>query len=194
MRRSNLRLVLLLMVACIVGTSMLAGQHRIAQDRPKQLVEFNDGLRAYRNGQNEIAVEYFQKSIDEYNAARKADRDPFALRIYRPSRLYAGQAHHYRAKALIKEDKLLDALAAFVASQQINPGDQFDDWSSPEEIRAMTLASFDCKRNMERFLQQNPRLAEGLRPGNRQGPNEGPSPINDPNQGRQAKGRPKDDI
>lgn len=186
--------VTLLVVSFATGTAIIAYRDRMIADQPPQLVQYNNGLRAYRNGQNELAVELFQRSIDEYKAASRQNTSVFTLAKPQPSRLYAGLAWHGCGKAFIKLGRPLDALNAFIASQQVNPGDWFDEGTSPEEVRQLNLASFDCKRNMERLLQDNPQLAEGLRPGRPGQKGDKPSPNNDPNNGRTPKGRPQDDI
>lgn len=185
---------LLLVVAFAAGIALIPTRDRLAPVQSKQLVEFNNGLRAYRNGQNDVAVEHFQKSVDEYKASLVRAPELFAVRKISPSRLYAGRALHHMAKAFIKLERPLDALGAFVASQQINPGDYYEADLSPPEIRELQVASAECKRNMEKFLQDNPQLAGGLRSGPSGPKGSQPAPGNDPNKGRTGKGRPQDDI
>jgi tetratricopeptide (TPR) repeat protein len=184
----------LLVVAFAAGIALIPTRDRLAPVQSKQLLEYNGGLRAYRNGQHDVAVEYFQRSVDEYKASLVSTPELLTVRKISPSRLYAGLALHHMAKAFIKLERPLDALNAFLASQQINPGDYYDPGLSPAEIRDLFIASADCKRNMEKFLKDNPQLAGGLRSGPSGPKGSQPSPGNDPNKGRNAKGRPQDDI
>ncbi|MBK9141423.1 MAG: tetratricopeptide repeat protein [Candidatus Melainabacteria bacterium] len=152
-------------VTILAGLLCLGLGYQLLTWPDSQVQLYNAGVAAYRTGNAEEAVRYFDRSLANYKLRAQ---DNWAERfIYpRPDRELAAYASFQKAKAYLHLRKGKEAVEAFKESLRLNPGNNyenltgFQNLSQDDELR-LSEAAKTVKYDLELLFKNNKQLAEG---------------------------------
>ena len=181
-----------LIAAVIAGALLLGGGYKLASFKNGQVDYYNQGLKAYENGDMPTAIKLFDQSIASYR--RELSAGWTHRFIYpKPSRELAAMASFQKAKALLQNRQAEQAVEAFKDSLKLNPGDEIEGLD-PEDALRMREEALVVKYDLELLFKSRPDLAQGQGKGKGKGQGQGnkQAPGNEP--GSQPGKGNRDDI
>ncbi len=158
-----------LVLAAVLGGVLLFGSSKLNSWESPQVIAYNHGIAAMKEGKVDEAMLAFDKSLDAY--ASMAQRESTESKLY-PSRSteLAALAQSKKAILYLMKQKPELAVKAFKESIQLNPGsiesEQLsqlfvDEPLTSNDISRLSDQSSVVKHNLELLFKKNQSLAQG---------------------------------
>ncbi|MBX9673679.1 MAG: hypothetical protein K2X70_09570 [Candidatus Obscuribacterales bacterium] len=185
-RKTTLRKRVVVILTVLVGIASIAFGLHLYSWRDAQVEFYNRGLVAYRTGDVQQAIKFFDQSLSVYKS--RVNREGWQERVLYPApdRGMAAQAAFHKAKALLYARQAKPAVQAFQESLELNPGNLYQGrgLSQREVLEAEETAKI-VKYDLELLFKNDPSQAQqqGKGKGKGQGkpdPNGKPVPSDDP--------------
>lgn len=192
------KLVALVLLA-VAGGTMLFSSRKLSQWESPQVVAYNEGLAAFKQGKADEAMLAFDKSLDIYASLANRDSKESLLYPGRSTEL-AALAQSKKAILFLMKQKAELAVKSFKESIQLNPGSNDSELLKRlmvgEELSAADIARLSeqsavVKHNLELLYKKNQSMQQGEgkgkgkpKPGDKEGkPGNEPAPGQKPGPG-----------
>ena len=144
----------------IVGALIFTGGLYLNAWRDAQYALYNQGLSAYRSGDVQVAIKYFDQSLAVYKTRRQSTW--IERFIYpKPDKELAAQASFQKAKSLLRANQAAPAVQAFKESLELNSGNLYLGRDLTEkEYQAFREAALIVKYDLELLFKNNPEQAQ----------------------------------
>jgi len=169
-----------------------------AQELP-QTVLFNQGMVAYNSGNYDIAVQAFDRSLNEYQNGGKSSNKPSAADNFQPapSLVQAADAQFYKFMALLKMKNAKLALIAVKEALKLTTDENLSHYAlSPAQVSEIKEQRIVYQTDLEILFKQKKEMQDGEgkgKPGEGQ-PKPGDKQSEDPSSGQQAGKTPRDSL
>jgi tetratricopeptide (TPR) repeat protein len=147
--------------------------------RDAQIAQYNQGIAAYRSGDHQVAVKYFDTSLSTYKG--RQDLNWMERFIYpKPDKELAALASFHKAKSLLRLNQAPPAVQAFKESLELNSGNLYLGRDLTEkEYQVFREAAMVVKYNLELLFKNDPQQAQkqGKGKGKGNGPPQDGKPV-----------------